>query len=76
MWLETNFWIAASSPVTLGMAIIFCRKLDRLLAAQVDLVENFLMVRIGHFAAFLSARPRVDQSDFKRGMISRAIVST
>src|ERR1700722_2657046 len=52
------------------------QKVDRLVAASVDLVEDFLMVGIGHFAAFLAARPHVDQSDFNRGMISRAIVST
>ena len=46
----------------------------RPVAAGVDLVKDFLMVGFGHCAAFLAAR-RVDQSDFKRGMISRAIVS-
>ena len=34
MVFETNFWIAASSPVTLGMAIIFRKKSIACVAAR------------------------------------------
>ena len=51
------------------------QKLDRLVAAGVDLVEDFLVVGVGHWRCLPCCCATLTQSDFRRGMISRAMVS-